>query len=397
MDPLIVEWLSLAMRWLHVMLGILWIGTSFFFIWLDSALRPGPVPDPALAGRSWLVHGGGFYTVDKFVTAPASLPKELHWFKYEAYFTWVSGFLLLALIYYYGAAENLIDPDIADLSPSAAIAISLALLGGGWILYDLLCRSPLGRSTGGLAALVFLLAAGSAYLATEFFAGRAAYVQIGAFLGSIMAGNVFFVIIPNQKKIVAALIAGQVPDPALGKKAKQRSLHNNYLTLPVVLMMVSGHYPMLYASPYRWLFVLAALVIGGLIRHYANRRNAGAPKDRVDHLLVLAIGLGLGAMSFTAAKTTMIADLGRPVTLAEVTPIVAARCQSCHSATPSDEFFRVAPKGIRFDTPEEIARLAPSILRVAVNSKMMPLRNKTGMTEEERALIGAWIATAHGN
>ena len=407
MDPIFADWLSLALRWLHVMTSIMWIGTSFHFIWLDASLRPsvnsgvnpganpGAQPKPGVAGESWMVHGGGFYAVEKFLVAPAAMPQELHWFKYEAYFTWLSGFLLLAIIYYYGAAQNLIDPSVRDLTPDQAIGWSLGLIAGGWIAYDLLCRSPLGKRTGLLAFLVLVLACAASYAFTKFFGGRAAYVHVGAFLGTIMAANVFLVIIPNQKKSVAALMAGKIPDPSLGLKAKQRSLHNNYLTLPVVLMMISNHYPIMYESPYRWTIIIGTFILGLLIRAYANQKNAGKPSDRVDFLLVLAAGIGLGLAALTAAGEGKMAPINRTVSLAEASAIIGERCIACHSAAPSDDFFKSPPKGIAFDSPEDIRRYAPLIERVAVASRAMPLRNKTGMTDEERAILGAWIAGAH--
>jgi uncharacterized membrane protein len=398
MDPILAEWLSLAIRWVHVMTGIMWIGTSFFFIWLDSSLRHYAEPKPGIAGESWLVHGGGFYAVEKFLVAPGTMPKELHWFKYEAYFTWVSGFLLLALIYYYGAEQNLIDPSVSGLSPGQAILVSLGLLAGGWIVYDLLCRSPIGRSTGALAVGVFLLVALAAYLSTALFSGRAAYLHVGAFIGTIMAANVFMIIIPNQKKVVKALLAGDAPDPALGKQAKQRSLHNNYLTLPVVLMMISNHYPIMYESPYRWVFVMGAVTLSGLLRAYANAKNAGVPGDKVSYLLVLALGLGMSLAALPAIKGGPGIEIGRKVDLVEAAAIIQQRCVACHSASPTDAFFKAPPKGIAFDSAADIRRYAPMIARVAVATKMMPLRNKTKMTDEERALLGAWIAGAaeHG-
>ncbi len=396
MDPILADWLSLIVRWVHVMVGIMWIGTSFHFIWLDASLRPGAERKPGVAGESWMVHGGGFYAVEKFTVAPGRMPEGLHWFKYEAYFTWITGFLLLVLVYYFGASQFLVDPTVYDISAPAAIGLSLAMLAGGWILYDLICRSPLGQHTGILATLVFTLACASSYVFCHFFSGRAAYVHAGAFLGTIMAANVFLVIIPNQKKAVAALLAGAEPDPKYGRQAKQRSLHNNYLTLPVVLMMISNHYPMLYESPYRWGFVVGALVVGGLVRHYANQRNAGRPSAAVDHLLVLAIGLGLGLIALsTVRQQSEIALGGEPITRAQVAPIIQQRCVACHSATPSDAFFKAPPKGIVLDSNEQIARLAPQILRVAVASRMMPLGNRTGMTDQERAIVGAWINGAH--
>ena len=391
MDQILAEWLSLALRWIHVMTGIMWIGTSFFFIWLDASLRHYAAPKPGIAGESWLVHGGGFYAVEKFLVAPGTMPKELHWFKYEAYFTWFSGFFLLALIYYYGAEQNLIDPAVSPISSGKAILVSLGLLIGGWIAYDLLCRSPIGRNTTALAIGVFILVALAAYICTELFSGRAAYLHVGGFIGTIMATNVFHIIIPNQRKVVKSLLAGEAPDPALGKQAKQRSLHNNYLTLPVVLMMISNHYPIMYESPFRWVFVIGAVLLSGLLRAYANARNAGLSGDKVTYLLVLALGLGLCLAAIPGLKTNAIA-IDRKVDLVEAAAIIQQRCVACHSSVPTDAFFKAPPKGIAFDSAAEIRRYAPMIARVAVATKMMPLRNQTGMTEEERAVLGAWIA-----
>ena len=288
------DWVNLLLRWGHVMLGIAWIGTSFHFIWLDASLRREEGQAEGVSGGSWMVHGGGFYHARKFMVAPAALPKELHWFKYEAYFTWVSGFLLLAVVYYLGASEFLIDPAVLALSPAAAIAISMGSLAAGWICYDALCRSPIGQKTGPLALAVFILAVGAAYAFAQVFSGRAAFLHVGALLGTIMSANVFFIIIPNQKKVVADLIAGRTPDPALGQQAKQRSLHNNYLTLPVVLMMLSNHYPMLYARADNWVYVAGVLVLGGLVRHYINSKDHGVTAWWLDWVLPAAARAGRG-------------------------------------------------------------------------------------------------------
>ena len=362
-----------------------------------------------------MVHGGGFYHAQKYLVAPQTLPKELHWFKYEAYFTWISGFLLLAVVYYLNAESFLIDPRVLDLPPPAAVAISVGSLALGWLIYDAICRSPIGRNTGPLALAVFVLAAAAAILFTHVFSGRAAFVHVGAFLGTIMAANVFFIIIPNQKKVVAALLAGQSPDPALGKTAKQRSLHNNYLTLPVVLMMISNHYPILYDNDWGWAFVLGFFLLSFLVRHYANEETAGKPRRQILWLLGAAgvVGVVLVAANVallnapdelpaaagaaapsgasSTAPATPAAPAGPPVQLAEVVPIIQQRCLSCHSATPSDGNFRKPPKGITFDTPEQIDRMAPQILRLAVRTRVMPLGNRTGMTAEERATLGRWI------
>ncbi len=394
MSAVIWDWVGLLLRWTHVMLGIAWIGTSFHFIWLDASLRREAEQPEGVAGGSWMVHGGGFYHARKFLVAPPTLPRELHWFKYEAYFTWVSGFLLLGVVYYIGASEFLIDPAVMPLSPAVAIALSIGGLSLGWLGYDALCRSRIGQNTGLLAFSVFAMAVGAAYGFSQIFSGRAAYVHVGAFLGTIMAANVFFIIIPNQKKVVADLIAGRTPDPALGKMAKQRSLHNNYLTLPVVLMMISNHYPLLYERPDNWVYVAGILVLGGLVRHYANSKDNGIGGWRVDWLLpaaaLLAAALIVSTFDFSKLGPKSAADLA-PVAFAKVEPIFQQRCVSCHSARPSDTIYKAPPKGVAFDTPDEIKRLAQQIYRMAVLTHTMPLGNKTGMLPEERDLIGRWI------
>ena len=394
MNPIIADWISLGLRWAHVMVGIMWIGTSFHFIWLDASLRRDDKTPAGLAGSSWMVHGGGFYHAQKFLVAPAEMPADLHWFKYESYFTWLTGFLLLAVIYYLGASDLLIDPRILELTPAAAIGISLGGLALGWIVYDLLCRSPLGDRTGLLALLVFVLAVVAAYGFTHVFSGRAAFVHIGAFLGTIMTGNVFFVIIPNQKKVVAALLKGEAPDPALGKRAKQRSLHNNYLTLPVVLMMISNHYPMMFEHGQSWLIVAGILLFSGLLRLYANQKNAGKSGSHQTAILIYAAMIGLGALGFASYRPGAdLAAIG-PVAFSDVQAIVAHRCQSCHSANPSDPAYKSPPKGVAFDTADQIQRMAPQIERMVVLTQAMPVGNKTGMLPEERLVIAKWLADA---
>jgi uncharacterized membrane protein len=393
MDPILLDWLSLFVRWAHVMLGIGWIGTSFFFVWLDMSLRANANAPKGVGGESWMVHGGGFYRAQKYLVAPEALPKELHWFKYEAYYTWVSGFLLLCLVYYFQARTFLIDPHVLDLTPVQAILLSAGALLAGWFVYDRLCKSPLGKRTRWLALAVYLLAVAFAYFFSLVFSGRAAFLHIGALLGTIMSANVFFVIIPNQKLVVADLIAGRTPNPALGEQAKQRSLHNNYLTLPVVLTMISGHYPMLFAQPYLWQFAAAIIVGAGLVRHFYNLKDAGRSGNWIDWLLVYAAGVAVSLVivSMDLANRNRSAAAGdEPVQLAEVVTIIQNRCVACHSATPSDGSFTGPPKGIAFDTPEEIERYAEQILRVAVETQAMPLANRTEMTPEERALVGRW-------
>lgn len=391
MDPIIADWISLGLRWAHVMVGIMWIGTSFHFIWLDASLRRDASTPANLAGSSWMVHGGGFYHAQKYLNAPAEMPADLHWFKYEAYFTWITGFLLLAVIYYVGANDLLIDPRVMELTPWSAIGISVGGLAAGWIIYDLLCRSPIGDKTGLLAFLVFLLAVASAWFFTQVFSGRAAFVHIGAFLGTIMAANVFFIIIPNQKKVVAALLKGETPDPALGQRAKQRSLHNNYLTLPVVLMMISNHYPMMFEHAQSWIIVVGILLFSGLLRLYANQKNAGKTGSHQVAILIYAGMIGMGALGFASYRPGADLEAVGPVTFADVQAIVAHRCLSCHSATPTDTAYKVPPKGVAFDTADQIQRMAPQIERMVVLTKAMPVGNKTGMLPEERLKIAKWL------
>lgn len=395
MEVNLPEWLNLAIRWLHITAGIAWIGSSFYFMFTDASLRPNKALDKKAHGETWQVHGGGFYHIVKYLVAPDRMPDELHWFKFEAYFTWISGFSLLAVIYYLGADAFLIDPDVMDLTAPQAIFVSIIMLAGGWILYDFICKSPLGENTGLLALLVFLLTVGAAWAFSEVFSGRAAYLHAGALIGSIMVGNVFFIIIPNQKKVVAALTAGETPDPKLGKQAKQRSTHNNYLTLPVLLMMVSNHYPMTYGHKYSWAIFAVILVVGGLIRHYYNCKNAGNI-GRFHNLLyptaaALMIALMIG-VSYKPHNSGANASNGDAVSPKVAFGIVRERCSACHSSLPTDEDWDTAPAGVMFDTFDQVVQLSTKIQQQAVASNNMPLGNKTGMTKEERALLGQWIA-----
>jgi uncharacterized membrane protein len=389
MTASLMDWLSLLLRWAHVMAGIGWIGTSFYFIWLDESLRRRAGQDPRLAGESWMVHGGGFYKVDKYLVAPETLPDELHWFKYEAYLTWLTGFLLLAVIYYWGAESFLVGPTAVALTPAMAVTVSIASLAAGWLAYDLLCRSAIGANTALLAVAVFVLITLAAFGYAQVFPGRAAFLHVGSFIGTIMAANVFAVIIPNQKKTVAALTAGEAPDAKYGAQAKQRSLHNNYLTLPVVFMMISNHSPLTYGHRWNWLVAVGVLVAGVLVRHFFNAQDAGrltpSAKAALPGAAVLVVALAL-VTSWRPAP-----EAGEAVAFAEVHTIVRARCASCHAAKPTDEDFEQAPGGIMFDTPEELRRYASRIEAQTVLTEIMPLGNKTGMTEDERRTLGAWI------
>ena len=389
MTALLFDWASLLVRWAHVMFGILWIGTSFYFVWLDASLRKRK-KDPAIAGESWMVHGGGFYLAEKYMVAPDKLPEELHWFKYEAYFTWVTGILLLGIIYYWSAETYLINSNVLPMSEWQAIALSAGSLFAGWIAYDLICRSPIGRNTGLLAVCVFVMITLASYGYANAFTGRAAFLHIGAFIGTIMAANVFFIIIPNQKKTVAALIAGEEPEAVWGMQAKQRSLHNNYLTLPVVFMMISNHYPITYGHPLSWLIAMGVVVAGGLIRHFYNQHDAGTLDWKGKVALPAAALAVLALIAVSASRVGTGYD--EEVEFSQVRQIFNQHCINCHSATPTEEGFEEAPLGVAFDTADDIRKYAAQINAQVVLTDTMPLGNMTEMTKEQRDILGAWVA-----
>ena len=385
------DWILLLVRWLHIVTAIAWIGTSFYFIWLDKSLRQRQGLAPGIIGDSWSVHGGGFYQVQKYAVAPAELPPELHWFKYEAYFTWLSGFALLAIMYYWGAESFLIDPERFAFRPLPAIASSVAFLAGGWLAYDLLCRSPLGRHTVSLATGVFVLIVFSAWALTHLFSDRAAFLHVGAIIATIMSANVFFIIIPNQKKVIAALTAGQQPDAQLGQQAGQRSLHNNYLTLPVVLLMISAHHPFLFTggTDLGWAVIALMLVMGGVIRHFFNTQHEGGHGIRLlwQWPMAVLLILAMAALLANPVKPTHSAAVSDRAALA----IVQTHCSSCHATAPTAAGFNAAPAGIRLETLDDLTRHRFQVLAQAVNSRVMPLGNPTKMTTADRTRLGAWI------
>ncbi len=378
---LAAEWLNLAIRWLHLTAGIAWIGSSFYFVWLDNHLtRPA---EGEASGELWSVHGGGFYHNQKYQVAPSAMPERLHWFKWEAYFTWISGFSLLVLVYYVGAQSFLIDPAKAPLSPAVAIAIGLAALAIGWLVYDGMCRSPVASSNLALGAFWFACLLLAAIMLDSLFSSRAAYLHIGAIIGTVMVANVFLIIIPNQRKVVADLIAGRTPDPALGAAAKQRSLHNNYMTLPVLFIMISPHHPMTYGAGRPWL-VLALLGLTGIaVRHIFNLRGRG---QKTGPTIALAAALALATVTYvTLEKKGAAPAQARTQTYAEIEPILATHCAGCHNVNPP-------PVGVALDSWERVSAASARIKAVAVDSHAMPLGNPTGMTEAERQTLGAWIA-----
>ena len=391
MDIAWADWFGLAVRWLHFTAGIAWIGSSFYFIALDLGLRNrGGLPEGA-HGDSWHVHGGGFYHIRKFLVAPERMPAELHWHKWEAYTTWASGFVLLAALYYIGAESYLIDPDVWPLAPWQAILISLAFLAAGWVVYDVACRSPLGRNMAFLTLCVFVLLVAATWGLTQVFSARAAFLHVGAITGTIMTGNVFFVIIPNQRKVVADLIAGRTPAPALGAQAKQRSTHNNYLTLPVLLMMISNHYPVLYNKAPGWLAIALILLAGGIVRDFFNSRHEGKSGGRILWQWPAAALLMLGLIVAASIDNRPVAAEDLEVSAGEAMGIIGIRCASCHAARPSDPDFEEPPGGLTFADQAAVGRHAPRILAQSVTSNAMPLGNKTGMTQEERQRLGWWL------
>ena len=392
--PYALDWLNLIVRWLHLITGIAWIGASFYFVWLDNTIRP-PVLGSDLAkkgvsGELWAVHGGGFYNPQKYLVAPATLPKELHWFKWEAYSTWLSGFALLTVVYYFNAQAMMVDKSVADLSSWQAVAIGLGSLLLGWTVYDLLCRSKLGQHDGAFGIVMFALLVASSWVLTHYLSGRAAYIHVGAMIGTIMVANVLMLIIPGQRKMVAAMAAGGKPDPIHGLRAKQRSVHNNYFTLPVLFIMISNHYAMTYRHPHAWAVLAVMMASGVLIRHFFNLRHKGRteykyPVAGAALLLALAIAIAPKAPLAGAASIDPAAQF------AQVQAIVAQRCASCHSEHPTQPGFAMAPAGIMLHTPGLIHQNAAKIYQQAVQLKAMPLANLTNITDAERAQLGAWF------
>ena len=388
-DSYTADWLDLIFRWFHVMAAIVWIGTSFYFVALDQHLhepRDEHDRERGVGGESWEIHGGGFYRIEKFRVAPLQLPKPLHWYKWEAYWTWLTGFALLVVLYYLQAGTNLIDPSVAKLSTWSAVVISIGGLALAWVVYDLLCRTVGQRSEVALAAIVLGLVVAAAYGSSQLFAARAAYLQVGAMLGTIMAANVFFVIIPAHWELVRAKEAGRDPDPAANRRGKQRSVHNNYFTLPVLFAMLAGHFSFTYSHDHAWAVLVCLMVIGAWVRFYFNNRHAGRTLWWVP--LTAAAGIAAVAVWIRPASVSPAAGSTAP-TFAQVQPIVAQRCAACHSSHPT--LVSSAPLGIELDTAAQIKAQAAQIKVLAVDAHVMPLGNVTHMTDAERKLLGAWI------
>ena len=398
------EWLSFAVRWLHVITAIAWIGSSFYFIALDLGLVKRPHLPPGAYGEEWQVHGGGFYHIQKYLVAPAQMPEHLTWFKWESYVTWLSGFALLCVVYYGGADLFLINHGVLPLSSWQAILLSLASLSIGWIIYDQLCKSPIGENTWGLMAILYVVLVAMAWGYTQIFTGRAAFLHLGAFTATIMSANVFFIIIPNQKIVVADLIAGRTPDPKYGRIAKQRSLHNNYLTLPVIFFMLSNHYPLAFGTQFSWVIAALVFLMGVTIRHWFNTTHARKGKPTWTWLVtvllfILIMWLSTVPKVLTGEKQAAVLSPMQQQFVADAhfgkaKEIVQGRCSMCHAAEPVWEGIRFAPKDVKFETDAEIARHAHEIYIQAGRSHAMPPGNITEISPDERKLLTAWYESA---
>lgn len=398
MEAHLLEWLNLLGRWLHLVVGIAWIGASFYFVWLDNHLLPLKNPQPGISGELWAVHGGGVYNARKYPLGPDVLPEPLHWFKWEAYTTWMSGFFLMCLVYYVGADAYLIDRQVADLTRPAAILIGLMTMAGGWIIYDILCNSPLAKNERALAAVLASFIAAVAWGLCHVFSGRGAYIHFGAMLGTIMVANVFFVIMPGQRELVKARQEGRAPDPEPALRAKQRSVHNTYFTLPVLFTMISNHYAGTYGSTWNWAVLIAMSFAGALIRVWFVLRHKAHVSGKVSPWpLVAGLVLLAGVAAVLAPRAAPPAVVSAPTTtkpagtdFARVQAVLAARCISCHAAVPTQPGFAAAPKGVMLDTPERL-KVQLGMVRQQLVTRAMPIGNLTSMTNEERAEIIAWI------
>lgn len=389
MDPYMLEWLHLVTRWAHLVVGAAWIGASFYFNWLNNHVRNVEGRDDRMA--LWAVHGGAFYEVTKFKGAPAKLPETLHWFKYEAYFTWITGFFLLLFVYWLQATAFMVDPSVADISGTTAVGIGVGTLVVGWVVYDLLCKSPLSKSPGLLGGVIaaFILAVAAGL--SQVLSARAAYIHTGAMMGTMMAANVFFVIIPGQKDMVDAMMAGREPPLERGKAGSLRSLHNNYLTLPVLFVMVSNHFPSTFGHAWSWGVLAAIACIGVAVRHWFNLRGKGETNTWLLPAAAVAM-LSLAFVSKPKGFDATAAAQGDTPTFAEVQGVIQTRCVACHAAEPTQPGFTAPPKNLILTDPAAIIANKDMIYAQAVASNIMPLGNLTKMTDEERAVLARWFA-----
>jgi uncharacterized membrane protein len=382
----IQEWMNIIVRWMHITFGIAWIGSSFLFVFMENSLKPNK-NRPELKGDMWMVHGGGFFFVEKYQVIPKEIPRELHWFKYEAYFTWLTGFMLLFVVYYFNASAMLVDPNIWDIPSWLGVVIGIGSLALGYLVYDLLCRTPLLKKPLYFGIVGFILLTCFAYGYTQLFNARAAYVHFGALIGTLMAGNVFFVIIPAQKATIAAAKRGESPNPWLGQYAGLRSFHNNYFTLPVLFVMISNHFPSTFGNEYAWAVLAALSLASAGIKHYANLREKGQLST---YVLPLSVLLML-SIAFVTAPQSVGGKCDSEITFTEIYQIFEQRCVSCHSSSPTDDTYTAPPNGVVYDTPQDITKLTDKIMQRVVITKTMPQNNKTGITPEEREKIRCWI------
>lgn len=403
---LLLDWAEAALRWLHVVCAIAWIGSSFYFIALDLGLRPEADAPRGVHGAAWQVHGGGFYHLRKYLVAPQAMPADLTWFKWESYVTWLSGFGMLIMVYYLGADLFLVDPAVMALTTTQAIGLSLASLALGWLLYDGLCRSPLGQRPTTLMLALYVILVAMAWGYTQVFSGRAALLHLGAFTATIMSANVFLIIIPNQKIVVADLIAGRTPDPKYGKIAKLRSTHNNYLTLPVVFLMLSNHYPLAFASPWNWVIASLVFLMGVTIRHFFNTHHAGRGRPWWTWVATAALFAAIVWLSSLPAapppeEEAALSPTAQRFAAApgfdEVEGIILSRCAMCHAAEPGWDGIATAPRGVHLETPAQIAAHARQIYVQAGLTNAMPPANVSFIEPAERARIVAWYRAATGS
>jgi len=405
---IIWDWLSFAVRWLHVITAIAWIGTSFYFIALDLGLRKNTELSDAIQGEEWQVHGGGFYHIQKYLVAPEQMPEQLTWFKWESYATWLSGFALLAIVYYASADLYLINPNVLDITPEIGILISIASIGFGWLIYDVLCKSSFGADSTQLMVLLYIMLVALAWGFTQVFTGRAAFIHLGAITATIMSANVFLIIIPNQKKVVADMLAGKAPDPELGWQAKQRSVHNNYLTLPIIFLMLSVHYPLAFATEFNWAIASLVFLMGVTIRHYYNSKHARIGKPIWAWLatgLLFTIIIWLSTIQTSRsdeANSSKLTPSERRFATAthfdKARDLVQGRCMMCHAKDPGWDGMVSPPKGVTFETDAEIARLAREIYLQAGLTQAMPPPYVTlygiSLNSEERNLLVKWYEGA---
>lgn len=390
MDAHLREILDLLFRWAHLIAGIMWIGNSMLWNWLDRNLEPGDPANPLHEGTIWMVHSGGFYEMKKLQLEPNQMPKTLHWFWIQATTTWATGFILLVLVYWLGGQAAMVDASIANITHGTAVAISFGLLVGSYVVYNLIWRSPIGKNTALAAAISFAMLIGVIYGLTHVFNGKAAFLHVGAMLGTLMVSNVWQYIIPSQRELVKLTKEGKLQELALGKRAKQRSIHNNYMTFPVLFTMLSAHFPSTYGNANAWITLCVLVLSGALVRHFMNIRFTWAPWKPA---ITATVVLGVGALYLLTRPAAVVLDpAAAPVTYAEAERIVKQHCAACHAAKPTDPAFAAAAAGVAFDTPDQLHGLAERIKARAVDTTSMPLGNKTGMTPEERATLGRWVA-----